>query len=139
MAAKKDVPPMTAFLYVPFKVIICEHNIRKRSPTLAKVFDDHPELFKRHREAEYNLLIIFVMHEISKGVDSFYHAYLEIISRPDLPMMWSDQELDEFQDAVVIKTIKSYREEFEDDWKEIHAVFHKNKYDHILPGVSDMR
>jgi hypothetical protein len=42
MAAKKDVPPMTAFLYVPFKVIICDHNIRKRNPEVAKVFDAHP-------------------------------------------------------------------------------------------------
>lgn len=42
MAAKKDVPPMTAFLYVPFNVIICDHNIRKRNPEVAKVFDAHP-------------------------------------------------------------------------------------------------
>ena len=52
-------------------------------------------------------------------------------------MMWEESELAEFQDAVLIKQIKQYREEFEDDWKEIHAVFHKNKYDHILPGASD--
>lgn len=39
MAAKKDVPPMTAFLYVPFKIIICEHNIRKMKPELALLYD----------------------------------------------------------------------------------------------------
>ena len=137
MAASKDVAPMTAFLYVPFSLIICEHNIRKRNPSLAKLYDDHPELFKKHREAEYNLLIIFIMHEISQGEKSFWYPYLEIINRPDLPFMWSDSELDEFQDAVLIRTIKSYREEFESDWKEIYSVFHLKKYDHILPGVSD--
>lgn len=67
MAAKKDVPPMTAFLYVPFSLIICEHNIRKRKPELAVVYDAHPELFKEHRDAEYNTLIIYVMHEMMQG------------------------------------------------------------------------
>ena len=80
MAAKKDVPPMTAFLYVPFKLAICEHNIRKRSPATATVFDKHPELFKTHRDAEYNTLIVYVMHEMAKGEGSFWHPYFEIIS-----------------------------------------------------------
>lgn len=96
MAASKDVAPMTAFLYVPFHLIICEHNIRRRCPDLSTVYDSHPELFKTHREAEYNLLIIFIMREITLGDKSFYYAYLEIINRPDLPFMWYDSELDEF-------------------------------------------
>jgi len=46
------------------------------------------------------------MHEISLGEKSFYQPYFAIISRPDLPMMWTAEELEEFQDAVLIKSIK---------------------------------
>jgi len=123
MAAKKDVPPMTAFLYVPFKVIICDHNIRKRNYEVAKVFDAHPEFFKTHKDAEYNTLIIYVMYEMSLGDKSFWHPYFEIISQPDLPMMWTDEELNELQDAVLIRQIKQYREEFEEEWRLIYKCF----------------
>ena len=84
---------MTAFLYVPIELVISEHNLRKRNPTISELYDKHPELFKTHRDAEYNTMIIYVMHEMSLGEKSFWHPYLEIISRPDLPMMWEDSEL----------------------------------------------
>ena len=34
MAAAKDVPPSTAFLYVPQELYINEHNIKIRAPEL---------------------------------------------------------------------------------------------------------
>lgn len=38
---------------------------------------------------------------------------------------------------VLIRQIKQYREEFEEEWRLIYQCFHENNYDHILPGVSD--
>jgi hypothetical protein len=88
MAAKKDIEPMQAFLYVPMDVVINEYNARRRCPEIGFIFDRHPEMFKKHRDAEYNTLIMYVMHELLKGKDSFWHPYFEIICRPDLPMLW---------------------------------------------------
>lgn len=96
MAAKKDIIPMQAFLYVPTNLVISVHNLRKRSPSLALIFDKHPEIFKTHRDAEYNTMVIYVMHEMQLKEKSFWHPYFEIISRPDLPMMWEDDDLSEF-------------------------------------------
>ena len=36
-----------------------------------------------------------------------------------------------------MRQIKQYREEFDNEWKEIYQVFVDNKYDHVLQGVSD--
>lgn len=55
----------------------------------------HPEIFKEHYDAEYLVLIIFMFHEMLKGEDSFWHPYFEIINISDLPMLWTDEEIDE--------------------------------------------
>ena len=36
-----------------------------------------------------------------------------------------------------MRQIKQYREEFDNEWKEIYQVFVDNKYDHVLQGVTD--
>ena len=73
--AARDVPPMTAFLYIPQKIMINEVNARKYSPEVGQVIDKHPALFKRHYDAEYLILILFVMHEMMKGEESFWHPF----------------------------------------------------------------
>ena len=101
MGASRDIPPMTAFLYIPHELLINEHTIRARSPDVAKVYDKHPEVFKEHFDAEYLVLILYVMHEQMKGEASFFHPYFEIVNDTDLPMLWDFSQIKEFQDAVL--------------------------------------
>jgi len=137
MCAARDIPPMTAFLYVPWHLLITEENIRRRSPDLNELYDKHPEVFKKHYDAEYLKLIVFLWHERAKGEASFWKPYIDIINFTDLPFLWSDEELAEFQDAVLIANIKRYRVEFEEEWLTVFWTLHRNKYDHIIPGISD--
>lgn len=96
MAAKSDIPPLKAFLFVPHKLIINETLVKRSSigPLIAK----HPELYKHHYDAEYLLLGTYLMHELLKGEASFWHPYFEIVNFSDLPMLWSDDEVNELQD-----------------------------------------
>ena len=97
MAAKRDLPPCSAFLYVPFNLNINKHTIKMRSPQLwQEVFDPHPEVYKTHYDFEYLRIITYVFHEMLKGADSFWHPYFEVISWSDIPMLWDDAELGEF-------------------------------------------
>ena len=96
MCAARDFPPMTAFLYMPWELLINEANIRKRSPEMATLYDKHPEIFKRHYDAEYLALIVFLWHEKAKGEASFWKPYLDIINFTDMPFLWNDEELNEF-------------------------------------------
>ena len=96
MCAARDIPPMTAFLYVPHEIMINEQNARRRCPEIGKLFDDHPEVFKRHYDAEYMRLIIYVWHEQLKGEASFWHPFFEVVNYSDIPMLWEEEELIEF-------------------------------------------
>lgn len=87
---------MTAFLYVPYNLIITEATVM-RSP-IAHIVQKHPEVFKQHYDSEYLMLASFILHEILKGEESFWHPYLEIINISDLPMLWSEEEVEELQD-----------------------------------------
>jgi len=46
MAAAKDLPPSSAFLYVPTELHINKHTIKVRAPELwHQVYEKHPEVF----------------------------------------------------------------------------------------------
>jgi len=38
---------------------------------------------------------------------------------------------------VLQQNVKRYKIEFEEEWEKVYQMLHKNKYDHIIPGISD--
>jgi hypothetical protein len=97
MAASRDLPPNTAFLYVPFDLTINKITIKWRAPELWKeVFDPNPNVFKKHYDNQYLRLGTYLFYEMLKGENSFWHPYFEVISWTDLPMLWREEELAEF-------------------------------------------
>ena len=73
MAAKKDIPPMKAFLFVPHRLIINELTVRRSK--VAYIIDRHPEVYKTHYDAEYLVLATYIFYEFLKGEQSFWHPY----------------------------------------------------------------
>ena len=53
MGASRDIPPMTAFLYIPHELLINKHTIKARSPEVHAVIERHPDIFETHIDAEY--------------------------------------------------------------------------------------
>ena len=45
MGALGDIPPMTAFLYIPQELLINEETIKIKSPEFEKLYKRHPEIF----------------------------------------------------------------------------------------------
>ena len=86
-----------------------------KSP-IAHIVQKHPEVFRQHYDSEYLMLASFVFHEFLKGEASFWHDYFAIINFSDIPMLWTEEEIDELQDQILKKDIKHYRDEFEDEW-----------------------
>ena len=105
MCAARDIPPLTAFLYIPWRILVTDQNIRERGPELNTLYERHPKVFKHHYDNEYIRMIIFLWHELCKGEGSFWKPYLDIINFTDLPCLWSDEELQLLQDAVLIANI----------------------------------
>ena len=83
-------------------------------------------MFKKHYDAEYLTLIVYVFMEMLKGEESFWYPYFQVINTCDLPMTWSEEDLAEFQDVVLKTTLINYRGDFEDEWLLVFDCAKKN-------------
>merc|ERR1712166_773554 len=87
-AASQDIPPQTAFVFVPQSLHISEPSIRIRAPYFGEFIDRNHELFRKHYDAVYMPMIIYMWHEQLKGEDSFWYPYFETINTCDMPHFW---------------------------------------------------
>lgn len=92
IAAKRDIGLNEAYMYIPTKLIICESQILKTE--IAHIVSPLKKLVKKEYSAQF-LLKFFLMHEISKGKDSFWYPYFKITEKPDLLIIWTEEELGE--------------------------------------------
>ncbi|CDW88807.1 set domain protein [Stylonychia lemnae] len=135
MAAKQDIPPQKAFLFVPQKLMINEVVVRNSK--ISHIINKHPKIFKHHQDAEYLILIVFVWHELLKGEESFWYHYFQIINQSDLPMLWTEEEIAELQDQVMQKDILEYRAEYDNEMELVFSTFIKEGYQEFYPGLGD--
>jgi len=135
MAAKRDVPPLKAFLFIPSKLIITDHTVR--ASEIAFIITEHPQIFKKHFDAEYLRLIVFIFYERLKGDRSFWKPYFDIVNFTDLPFLWEDKEVEEVQDQILQREVEDYKKEFEEEWALIRDTFREHKYDAYFPGISE--
>lgn len=49
------------------------------------------------------LLTMYMSYELSKGRDSFYHPFFQILPEPGSIARWSQSELDELQDEKLVQ------------------------------------
>ena len=94
LLANRDIPPQKAFLFIPQEIIIND-LVCKRDPVCGPIYKKHPEIFKDHYDAEYLLMIVFVMHHMLIGEKSFCAPFWKIVNMSDLPMRWTDEEVKE--------------------------------------------
>ena len=59
------------------------------------IIKENPEIFKEHFDAEYLILIVFLLYEMLKEEKSFWAPYFAIVNVSDLPYTWSEDELNE--------------------------------------------
>ena len=82
------------------------------------------------------LLAIFIMYEVSKGKESFYYPYINILPSPESSMLWNDKEIRELQDSRLTMRIRgrkaSLRTVYE---KRIRPIF--NLYPDIFEPIID--
>lgn len=66
-----------------------------------------------------------------------WHPFLEIVNTSDLPMRWTQAEIDQLQDTYLQREIAQFRDEYEKEYDLVFDTFRKNKYDDVWPGVSE--
>lgn len=78
LAAKSDIPPNKAFLFIPQEIIINE-LVCRADPICGPIYEKHPEIFRDHFDNEYLLMIVFVMHNILIEERSKWASYWKIV------------------------------------------------------------
>jgi hypothetical protein len=115
--------------------MIINELVCRRDPICGPVYEKHPEIFKDHFDAEYLLMIVFVMHHMLIGEKSFWHPFWQIINMSDMPMRWSYYEVCELQDTYLEREIQTFRDEYFKEFDLIFDTFRKNGYEDVWPGV----
>jgi len=72
------------------------------SPELGPVFRDDAKLFVGDM-----LLVVFIMHERSRGDGSFWAPFLNTLPAPTNICDWDDDELAELQHARLVQRVRS--------------------------------
>ena len=101
------------------------------------VYEAHPEIFRDHFDNEYLLMIVFVMHHMLIGEKSFWHPFWQIVNMSDMPMRWEEDEIDELQDAHLQKEVRTFRDEYFEEFNMVFDVFYNQKYEQVWPGICD--
>lgn len=60
-AAKEDISPNEAFIYVPSKCLITVE--RAKSSEIGFIFENHETIFKATVDRDFKILLIFMMYE----------------------------------------------------------------------------
>ena len=63
---------------------------------------------------------------MSKGEQGFWYPYFEISALPDVPMNWSEKELDELHDPIMKQEAIDEKEEVAEQFEEVLEIVQQN-------------
>ena len=88
MSAKREISLNEAYVYCPMRCIINASKFRK-DPQVGHLIEKHPELFEERDNRDHLVVIFYLIHEMSKGRDSFWYHYFQVSALPDMPAKWT--------------------------------------------------
>ena len=77
---------------------------------------------------------MFLLHEQSKGTESFWHPYISVMNTADLVANWQQDEMSQFMDTELMMNCILYKSEIEAEWLEIKPILEANQ--ELFPGVT---
>ena len=111
LGAKIDIQPNKAFLFVPFSVIITAKLAK--SSEINSIFQSHPYYFSGHEDSEFDITLVFLIYERSKGASSAWHSYFEAIGDLELISDWSDHDQSQLNDPFLLYSIQELNSKIE--------------------------
>jgi hypothetical protein len=75
---------------------------------------------------DFHVLLLYLLREKSKGKNSFFYPYLEVVPKSfDIPYFWSDEELKQLQGSEILPEVYAERQKI------------RNMYTHLKKNVLD--
>ncbi|OMJ93492.1 hypothetical protein SteCoe_3464 [Stentor coeruleus] len=121
IGAKVDLPTNKAFMFIP-TVLVISPSVAKKS-LISSIFSAYPYFFAGHDNAEFDILLVFLVYEKSKGSSSKWHTYFEAINDLELLCDWSENDLQQLQDPLLVYHAREFAEKISKKFDEIKEVF----------------
>lgn len=121
--ALETIGPNEVIVSAPRRMLLMASDVDKTE--LAPIITEHPELFDWKQNSWYDdyRLIIFMIFERHKGADSYWYYFLETLPKElDTVLIWTEEELSELQDSLLVKDAKERLREVRDCWRQVKTV-----------------
>ena len=121
--ALETIGPNEVIVSAPRRMLLMASDVDKTE--LAPIITEHPELFDWELNSWYDdyRLIIFMLFERHKGPTSYWYYFLETLPKElDTVLIWTEEELGELQDPMLVRDARERLREVRDCWRQVKAV-----------------
>ena len=116
--ALEEIGPNEAIVTVPKRLLFMASLVDESE--LGVIVREHPELFTSDQNSWYEdyRLIAYMLFERKKGRDSFWYHFLATLPKSvDTVLLWTEEELGELQDPLLVEDAKERLKEVRHCWK----------------------
>lgn len=132
-SALEDIAPNEAFIFVPQHFLLTVERARA-SVEIGHIFENHDSIFKANTNRDFLTLLLFMIHEMSKGEKSFWHPYFEAVDPGIMPCEWKQSLIDEIDDRQLKEDLKEYAKSMQEDWATVQKLM-RIYQEHFDPQV----
>ena len=115
----EDIGHREAFMYIPYKMVFSVQKA-KDEPNLGPVLEAYPSLFdpkKNQAASDQLILLAFIYVEMQKGKNSYWYPWFRMLPDVDFSCGWSSNDLDNFQDNVIVEQLYNYEICIHNEWQ----------------------
>ena len=131
---KEDIQHREAFLFVPYKIMMCTKKAQN-DLICGPIILDHPYIFNEsfaNTDWEQFTLTLFIFSEMVKGKESFYYPYLRTMPDVEFSASWDEHVIEMFQDEEIEMALAEYEAEIKAEWEKFKKVL--EQYPKIFPA-----
>ena len=120
---KEDIHHNEAFCCVPLHLSISVDGALK-TKELKEIIDAHPELFNEEEsdEWEHRIIELFVLYEMQKGKDSFWHPYFEVLPKLTNFWYWDEEHIRATDDPFITCEMDKIRKYIDKNFEEMRLI-----------------
>jgi hypothetical protein len=120
-------------VFVPYS--ICINVYKAKNSEIRNLFKK--KFFTKHSRANDHVLWVYVLYERLKGENSFWYPYFSTITGYNNLIDWTDEDLNELQDKLLVHDNNKWKERIERIWNSIKKII--EDYPEYFPPCEDLR
>ena len=121
MSASKPIERNRAVIAIPYSLLITVDKVRENKD-LSSIIDHHFVSFGKKDDLVLKILVMYVVYEMLKGEQSFYHPYFAICAS-DYAGCWSNWTPYKLEHRGVMRDLKQLQESIELEYMKFLRIF----------------